>query len=566
MFYKLLDLIVCPFCHSPLINLVLDEELSSTYMRLENASRVNQAGVIVGPFPDFSSNSEIVRLLKPFESSPAFDGRDKKVKIVSAILICPQCEHWFPVRDSLPELLPDYLRDHELDQVWLEAFENRLENAGLGEVYKYLLNRQHQEHTNISDSGYKYKKAEMEVTKRNLPEGFFGPALIAPFQPLRPSFSLDLILRFGTTVQKLNVGINALIMDIGVGYGWTSEWLVRLGYRVIGIDICRDYILAGIPRMQPFVPYLIVADIENLPLKSEIVDSILSFDAFHHIPNRNKAMREFDRVMKPGGRISLVEPGKDHEHHPQSIAVMEQHGILEVGMDKKDIGQYITSTALENVIHYTTDAHPHNMFVVHKKGQYRPDSRSPRSLLATIDIKSDEHVFHAQNPFILEISLKNSGDTTWLYSTEDHVGEVKLGAHLFDQDRNLIKTDFFRCTLPRNIEPDNECNLKCNIPAIHQPGEYILELDMVVEGLVWFKDFYYNAKDFRFTIVSKDTPIFTSEKSDTSKSCRLDHVGSVQKELNIKHKILFYAKISVRTIKNEGLIIFFKKAWKKVLS
>ncbi len=116
------------------------------------------------------------------------------------------------------------------------------------------------------DEGAHYKIAEMAVTKRSLPEGFWGPALVAPFHPQRPQFSLDLLARFTTTLQHLDCGVNAMVLDICAGYAWTTELLVPLGYRAIAVDICRDYILAGLPRMGAFLPHLLVADVENLPL------------------------------------------------------------------------------------------------------------------------------------------------------------------------------------------------------------------------------------------------------------------------------------------------------------
>ena len=224
----------------------------------------------------------------------------------------------------------------------------------------------------------------MSITKRALPAGFWGPALVVPFHPQRPHFSIDLLARFTTTLQNLDPGLNALVLDICVGYGWTTEWLVRLGYRAIGVDICRDYVLAGLPRMGSAVPHLLVADVENLPLASNFVERVLSFDAFHHVPDRAKAMRQFERVMRSGGRIALVEPGKEHEHHPGSIAVMKQHGILEKGFDGTDLAGYVEGTSLGDIAHHRSDAHPHDIFTVQKAGVAEPDSRAPRSLIATI--------------------------------------------------------------------------------------------------------------------------------------------------------------------------------------
>ncbi len=289
------------------------------------------------------------------------------------------------------------------------------------------------------DKGSRYKIAEMGVTKRNLPEGFFGPALVAPFQPLRPEYSIDLLLRFATTVQRLECGVNALILDLGVGYAWTAEWLVRLGYRAIGIDICRDYLIAGLPRMGNFLPHLVVADVENLPLINDSFDAVLSFDSFHHIPNRNQAMRELDRVMKNGTKIALVEPGKKHEHDPLSIAVMQQHGILEIGFDQTDLENYVSNTTLTNIVLHHTDAHPHDIYTVQKFGTYIPTSLSPRSLYARIDLDPIMGSSDGNTPVDLHLSVSNLGNTIWLDDAPENYGAVRIGANLYDSDRTLAQ-------------------------------------------------------------------------------------------------------------------------------
>jgi len=381
--------------------------------------------------------------------------------------------------------------------------EKEFFQTGLEPVWEILVTKIKTGSAEEMDEGAHYKKAEMAITKRDLPEGFFGPAAVAPFNPSRPSFTIDLLARFVTTASRLDVGINGFIFDLGIGYGWTTEWLVRLGYQVIGVDITRDYILAGMPRMGQYRPYLLVADVENIPIRSECVEAVLSYDAFHHLPNRQRAMQELDRILRPGGNIVLVEPGKDHEHHPQSIAVMKQHGILEKGFDRVDLSDYIQSTSLAIVGQYKSDTHLQDIFKVRKNGVFETDSLKPRSLLANIIVEPDSLSAKCGVPADVAVTISNLGDTIWLDQTPFDLGDVFLGIDLYDQSKNLVQNKFAKVALTRHVRPGQQVKLKFNLPAIYETGHYILEMDMVANGYLHFKDYAYQPVEIPITVFGK---------------------------------------------------------------
>jgi ubiquinone/menaquinone biosynthesis C-methylase UbiE len=52
----------------------------------------------------------------------------------------------------------------------------------------------------------------------------------------------------------------------------------------------------------------IVSDIINIPLESSSVDIILCSEVFEHIPNPVLAIKEFSRLLKPGGKLILTAP------------------------------------------------------------------------------------------------------------------------------------------------------------------------------------------------------------------------------------------------------------------
>src|SRR5262249_42921968 len=138
-------------------------------------------------------------------------------------------------------------------------------------------------------------------------------------------------------------------------------------------------------------------DVENLPIQSGAARAVLAFESFHHLPDRPRAMRGYDRVLADGGRVVLAEPGADHDSAAASIDVMARLGILEKGMELDDVARYAAGTALgepEQVfLTYASHAdlrHPvlaiarrtspldGNLFVLHK-GSGPRGGRAPRS-------------------------------------------------------------------------------------------------------------------------------------------------------------------------------------------
>jgi hypothetical protein len=52
----------------------------------------------------------------------------------------------------------------------------------------------------------------------------------------------------------------------------------------------------------------------------------------------------------------------------------------------------------------------------------------------------------------------------------------------------VVVLDGLRTSLPHDIRPDAEVILDTLVAAPDKTGEYILELDMVQDGVSWFKD------------------------------------------------------------------------------
>lgn len=52
----------------------------------------------------------------------------------------------------------------------------------------------------------------------------------------------------------------------------------------------------------------IKASAEKLPFKNKSIGSIVMVSVFHHIKDPTKALKEFERILVPGGKIVMIEP------------------------------------------------------------------------------------------------------------------------------------------------------------------------------------------------------------------------------------------------------------------
>jgi len=341
MRYSLLNFIECPASKTELVCLAT-KEVSSVlpHFGLSDSSRVNQAGQVVGPVPSFQRETPLTRLLRSFSSQPAPSSRNREVEVEEGLLVSGETGRWYPIRNFIPELLPDHLRDFQRDFAFLRSVRPLLP-AGIFELLdseRAFVNR------TARDSGHHYKQAEMSIAEKVDDPGFWGPGYLSPFNPHTTDHTIHLIRLFAACLDLLQPYERRPVLDTGSGYSWTTEWLLKSGFEPIGVDITRIYMEIGIRRMGVARPYLVIADTENLPVRSGAVGAVLGFDSFHHIPDRCRAMQEFSRVLTADGQVVLGEPGGEHENDFRAKAVMDKYGILERGMELADLRRYVAGT------------------------------------------------------------------------------------------------------------------------------------------------------------------------------------------------------------------------------
>lgn len=136
---------------------------------------------------------------------------------------------------------------------------------------------------------------------------------------------------FGDKLNKQDdngneMGDSPLMLDLGCGTGFSSDILIKNGFRVIGIDILNDMLLKAREKKRLSKNYnaleLILADINNLPIKSNKIDHLISISSYNFITYGienfgekvkllNDTAKYLYKILKKKGRIVIEFYPKD---------------------------------------------------------------------------------------------------------------------------------------------------------------------------------------------------------------------------------------------------------------
>jgi SAM-dependent methyltransferase len=99
------------------------------------------------------------------------------------------------------------------------------------------------------------------------------------------------------------------VLDIGIGDGFSSALMALAGARVSGIDVSTAALARAKDLAQRYRLDLNLQEMpgEDLLFEDEAFDGILCVSAYHHM-DKERAASEFARVLRPGGRLVMIDP------------------------------------------------------------------------------------------------------------------------------------------------------------------------------------------------------------------------------------------------------------------
>lgn len=339
-----------------------------------------------------------------------------------------------------------------------------------------------------------------------------------------PEHAPHLTRHLGLVLEAADLFRGARVIEFGCGTGWLTIGLAQMGCDAIGVDISPAALaLAREVRGEREFPRggkagFRLYDGKRLPFPDASVDRIVCYDAFHHVPDQALTLREFARVLRPGGRAAFIEPGPEHSKTAASQAEMANHKVIENDVSMVEVARFAAEAGLEAPRMLVQFQRPFVVDVAEfnawaekgipmaqgalmwktlgqqltvgqcfwiAKGEPVLDSRRRHGLGAVIELRS-AHVAQRRRARVveLEVEVRNTGSALW--RTDGLAGRVTLGVQLLDAQGQRLNAGHGRIALPDGPVAPGQSRVVRGTVACPQRRDYTLRIDLVAELVAWF--------------------------------------------------------------------------------
>ncbi len=146
------------------------------------------------------------------------------------------------------------------------------------------------------------------------------------------------------------------LLDLGTGTGRMLELFGPEIERGLGLDLSLDMLLLARDRLERAgLKHCSVrqGDIYDLPIGNDSFDVVIVHQVLHFLDDSARAIKEAARVLRPGGRLLVV----DFAPHEQEF-LREQFAHRRLGFAPETVAQWMTASGLEPVLHKSLAPEP----------------------------------------------------------------------------------------------------------------------------------------------------------------------------------------------------------------
>ena len=137
-----------------------------------------------------------------------------------------------------------------------------------------------------------------------------------------------------------------VIADLGAGEGTISQLMAQRAKKVIAIDNSEKMVEFGAELARKHdignMEYRL-GDLEDVPIRSGTVDLAFLSQALHHARHPQRAVEEARRILKPGGRIAVLDLNRHHFEEAR-----EMYADVWLGFTELELERYLKGGGFKN--------------------------------------------------------------------------------------------------------------------------------------------------------------------------------------------------------------------------
>ncbi|WP_049927928.1 methyltransferase domain-containing protein [Halopiger goleimassiliensis] len=149
-------------------------------------------------------------------------------------------------------------------------------------------------------------------------------------------------------LELLDLEPGMTVLDVGCGTGFATEGLLEYVDEVYALDQSEHQLEQAYAKFGKRAPpvHFHRGDAERLPFATDSFDVVWSSGSIEYWPNPILALREFRRVLKPGGQVLVVGP-----NYPDNVLAQYLADSIMLFYDEYEADRMFKRAGFEDVKH-----------------------------------------------------------------------------------------------------------------------------------------------------------------------------------------------------------------------
>ena len=178
---------------------------------------------------------------------------------------------------------------------------------------------------------------------------------VEAYQKYRPGYPDALV---AALIEKAGLGAGTAIADLGSGTGIFTRLLLEQNCRVFAVEPNANMRHAAEVLLSDYQQFTSIdAPAERTGLADNSIDLVTAAQAFHWF-NNEATKAEFDRILKPGGKLALIwnkrkvsQPFQQAYHAILSEYAPEYAKVNHMSLNEDDIAGFFATGSME-ILHF----------------------------------------------------------------------------------------------------------------------------------------------------------------------------------------------------------------------